>query len=266
MVWDQYVEKRCVQWGQKFHERSLIHSFASTYYMEWSRLLGVPSVILNAIIASTTFATYNGSDDVQADKVIRLALGVLLLLSTALMSANQFLRFKPLSSHHSKMTSEYNKLAVEIEEQLAYPRLSRVSTVEFMTLIRKRSNELRELEMSNPVPDRVINKYYDRLDRLIAVWKPIVNAHRHPDANSASTNSSKNSDHKDKNDNDGNSDIPHCQLTVFHDDEKEEEDDSSPRISPRTSFPLTDQPDLSPRFKSRYDKIQGLTSSSKTVL
>ncbi len=261
--WDQYTENLCRKWAEKAHEQSVLHSFACRHYTWWSRALGVPSVILNAVTTSTTFATLNQTEGTTA-KVIRTLIGVALFISTGLIAANQFLRFSKQASYHASIVSQYEKMLLEIEEQLAYARFDRIPASKFVADLRRQTIEIRRLDSASPIPQSVRDKYYSQLDKILARWTVgPVNRHRHVDSKSNSTSSSK----KGKDSDEQNGQI---EVVIINEEDDFEETKAHPPEMDRSqtlsisipSLPECDTtwPNLSPRFRRAKRRIDAIRS------
>lgn len=160
MKWNQYHEDLIKRWSKLSKTYSLMHSLTSQHYSKLDKRLGIPTVILGAITASSIFGT--AVDDQYT--VYRTYLnGVLTLLLTTLTGVNRFLGIDEKKVKHTTASSKYNKISMDIDTLLSFPRDEREkSPNEFINHIKTLIQNLRE--DSPDIPTWIISGYINKMD------------------------------------------------------------------------------------------------------
>lgn len=100
-----YIRIRAAQTG---------HYKQAQQYRRQHLFLGVPVVVLSAVVGTTVFATLN---DASTSTVVKIMLGSTSMLTAALASLQTFLNYDSLSEKHLSAASKLSAIKKEIEEK-----------------------------------------------------------------------------------------------------------------------------------------------------
>lgn len=130
--WTPAVEKLLRRWKRQIGQRYVGHKECEQYYKRWYLGIGIPMVILTAVVSAgilTTFKncdscgnsnnpnnTIPGVDPCAQDVSIRIAMGVLAGLSAALSAIFIFLDFGGQNKEHKDAASDCGSLEREVDE------------------------------------------------------------------------------------------------------------------------------------------------------
>ena len=115
-MWTLDQEALVVRWGEMAKHRQLAHAHAQECLDRYNRMMGVPSIVLQAIIATLAFSSIGVSNFSVFMQAVQ---GTLMVLSASLSAAYQFLDYGKLSEKHKYATDQYQALRVSIEAQMA---------------------------------------------------------------------------------------------------------------------------------------------------
>lgn len=99
---------------------ALLHVRSSTYYADWDRRLGIPMVVMGAVIASSIFISTN-----DPSGILSYANGAMTLVVTALTATGRFLGLAEIGQGHTAAAHKYNAIAMTIDSALAFARTDR---------------------------------------------------------------------------------------------------------------------------------------------
>lgn len=100
-----YIRIRAAQTG---------HYRQSQQYRKLHLFLGIPVVVLSAIVGTTVFATLNND---STSTVVKIILGSTSMLTAALASLQTFLNYDSLSEKHLSAATKLSSIKKEIEEK-----------------------------------------------------------------------------------------------------------------------------------------------------
>jgi hypothetical protein len=94
------------------------HYYSAAEFQRWHFRLGVPVVVLSAVVGSSVLATAN---ETESSLGLKLCVGILSLVAAALSASQMFLRYGERSERHRQAGVAYSALKREIEEIMTYP-------------------------------------------------------------------------------------------------------------------------------------------------
>lgn len=100
-----YIRIRAIQTG---------HYRQAQQYRRLHLLLGIPVVVLSAVVGTTVFATLN---EASTSAVVKVILGSTSMLTAAIASLQTFLNYDALSEKHLSAASKLSAIKKEIEEK-----------------------------------------------------------------------------------------------------------------------------------------------------
>ncbi len=113
------------------------HFTAATSFERKNILLGIPVIVISAIVGSAAFA----SIETEANMITKIVVGVLSISAAIAASLQTFLKYSERAEKHKIAATSYGVLRRELEQSLAMAE-SRPITVEFMDSIRSRWDDL----------------------------------------------------------------------------------------------------------------------------
>ena len=115
--WSKAVVDRLSDWERRAAAAAEVHFQIAERLSRWNMFLGVPVVVLSAIVGTGVFATL--SDNV--DPGIRVAAGSVSVLAAAMASVQTFLRFGARAEQHRVAAERWSAIRREIEKARALP-------------------------------------------------------------------------------------------------------------------------------------------------
>ena len=115
--WSDAVVERLRDWERRSAAAAEVHFQTAEYLGRWNLFLGIPVVVLSAIVGTSLFATL--SKDVNVG--IRITAGVISVIAAVLASVQTFLRFGARSEQHRVAAERWSAIRREIEKALALP-------------------------------------------------------------------------------------------------------------------------------------------------
>ena len=123
---------------------ALLHVRSSTYYADWDRRLGIPMVVMGAVIASSIFISTN-----DPSGMLTYANGAMTLVVTALTAIGRFLGLAEIRQGHTAAAHKYNAIAMTIDSALAFARADRPNAPQIVIDVTRRSM----LDIQEHAPD-----------------------------------------------------------------------------------------------------------------
>jgi len=135
--WTPDIEKLLRRWRKQINTRHFEHKEAERKYTRLYYLLGVPTAILTTVVSSgilTTFQNCNvcteqcspdASSLCASDEYIRLAMGILGVVSLVLTSVMIFLNYGASGVDNKNASDDYGELVREIDTIVETPIISR---------------------------------------------------------------------------------------------------------------------------------------------
>jgi hypothetical protein len=115
--WSKAVLERLRDWERRAAAAAEVHFQTAEQLSRWNVFLGIPVVVLSAIVGTGVFATLQ--DDV--DPSIRIAAGSVSVIAAVLASVQTFLRFGERSERHRVAAERWSSIRREIEKMRALP-------------------------------------------------------------------------------------------------------------------------------------------------
>jgi hypothetical protein len=111
----------------------------SIKYNKYNKLINIPTIIINSLIATTTFATIGRKDEILW---LELMIGFASIIATIFATLNSFLNYGSLSELHNSASTQYNILKNDIEDQISRPTEFRENATLYITRIKSEYNKL----------------------------------------------------------------------------------------------------------------------------
>src|SRR5215217_8898498 len=129
---------RLLQWFDDARYQQHAHYEAASYYRYRNRMIGIPAVILGAIISTGLFVSASASAGVVPLLGVswQVATGVVSALAAVLIALVNFLRYAPQAKQHHRGGNAYAAIRRAIEVLLDEPK--RPVADDDMSLIKKR--------------------------------------------------------------------------------------------------------------------------------
>ncbi|MDF0729540.1 SLATT domain-containing protein [Pseudomonas entomophila] len=106
------TEELLKRWHRSICQHQLEHELASRFYEKLNWKLGVPVVILSAVVGASIFATLKNSDWLW----LNITAGFLSVLSVVLASLQTFLGFGDRASGHKTAADRFGELSKELQQ------------------------------------------------------------------------------------------------------------------------------------------------------
>jgi len=120
-------------------KRSQIANYdAANYYSSINTRLGIPAVILSAIVGTSVFATLQSSIALW----IRIVVGIFSVIAAVFSSLQTFLKSDERASKHRSSAAEYGTIKRDIDELLVMHKESEQDFNERISRIRDRMDNL----------------------------------------------------------------------------------------------------------------------------
>lgn len=153
-LWTSDIEKLLRRWRKQINGLHSKHKEASSKYSRLYYLIGVPTTILSTIVSSgvlttfqncnvcTTDCSVNASSSCAGDEYIRLAMGILGVLSVILTAIMIFLNYGASSADHKTASDEYGQLVREIDAIVEAPIIARGDAIISLHQIRTKFDDI----------------------------------------------------------------------------------------------------------------------------
>jgi hypothetical protein len=128
------------EWGTRAAAAQHAHYYLATNLRRRNLALGIPVVILSAIVGTSLFASLAASTE-SFPLRMRLAVGTVSLLAAVLAAIQTFLRFAERSERHAQAADWYSAIRREIDELLALPPEKRGESRRTLDGLRKEFNK-----------------------------------------------------------------------------------------------------------------------------
>lgn len=148
---------------KKSHTMAKAHCQESVRSERKNNQLGIPVVILTAMVGTSVFATLQNQPHIS----VQIIIGLISLLATVLASLQTFLRYAEKSTEHREAALKFERLQNELEQLLAYPIEDDRSLDEKLTNLRE---EYHELAATFPnVPEHIWNAAVESVEQKMMV-------------------------------------------------------------------------------------------------
>ena len=156
--WSKAVLERLLDWESRAAAAAEVHFQTAEYLSRWNIFLGIPVVVLSAIVGTATFATL--THDVNVG--IRIAAGTLSVIAAVLASVQTFLRFGSRAEQHRVAAERWSAIRREIEKARSLPPELHGDPKQLLDDVKTRMDDAGE--KSPAMPDR-------RWKRSLAKWE-----------------------------------------------------------------------------------------------
>ncbi len=128
-LWTPELDKLLRKWKSQIGTRQVGHALQSRKFSRRHLFIGVPATLLAAIVSTGVLSTFRNCTDCddlksakcEADQWIRLAMGLLAVLSTALAGLQTFLNYQEAAEQHKNAASDFENLHRVLETLLQVP-------------------------------------------------------------------------------------------------------------------------------------------------
>lgn len=114
-AWSKAVLDRLRDWERRCAAAAEVHFQTAEGLARWNLYLGIPVVVLSAIVGTSAFATVSGDVNVG----LSVAAGTLSVIAAVLASVQTFLRFGARAEQHRVAAEHWSAIRREIEKALA---------------------------------------------------------------------------------------------------------------------------------------------------
>lgn len=142
-----------LQWYRRVRRAQLAQGDAASHYSKQSRWLGVPTVVLTALVSTSVFATLTK----PADLWLQILTGMVSVAASVLAALQTFLRSSDEAGIHQAASREYGALRREIAQVGAVGGKPRDELETAIDRIRERYDEISTA--SPNVPQATFGKY-----------------------------------------------------------------------------------------------------------
>lgn len=152
--WTPDIEKLLRRWRRQVNLLHAEHKLAEYKYNRRYYLLGVPATIASTVVASGILSTFKNcnecvtgctpasTDSCANDEWIRLAMGLIGVISIVLTCLSVFLNYGQASSDNKGTADDYGTLTRELDAVLESPVSTRGDPISFLQGIRTRFDDI----------------------------------------------------------------------------------------------------------------------------
>jgi hypothetical protein len=155
-MWTREAENMLVKWAEVCHYKRALYEKAVAITASRDKWFGVPLTILGCITTSSMFLQAN-----ECDLRYSICVGILSLTYTILTSLKGVVGYQVDAGDYRHAKSEYNKIVLNIEEQLTRPPVDRAQCVDFVANIKAAILELEDVKL----PMAIYRKHIADVDR-----------------------------------------------------------------------------------------------------
>lgn len=156
-LWSSELERLCRRWRMQIVSRQRVHKKLADAYNRRYYGFGIPTTILSALVSSGVFASIQDcscdpSIYCQASIWIRLACGIISLVTMILSACTLFLNYQARSEQHKASSDSYEILAREIDSILILPIVFRGDPTSVVNSFLNKYNDL--VKNSPNIPEK----------------------------------------------------------------------------------------------------------------
>ena len=153
-------QEQLLKWQGAIRVCHLAHVKSAARAQRLSKWLGIPAVLLSAIVGTTIFSNMQSSPEIWQQVLV----GILSMVAAGLGSIQTFLDFPELTEKHRLAAHRYGSLRREIEEYLAGENNTVLLPAGFLQSIRERwdSVDLESPTLNQRLYKRAAAKVWDR--------------------------------------------------------------------------------------------------------
>lgn len=111
-------QERLERWRNGIKIAHNSHKQAAVRYCRYGRLLGIPVVILSAVVGTTVFTSISSPSEYST--TLQIFAGILSMAATVLSSLHTFLNYGEVSERHREASVKYGNLRREVEQVLCF--------------------------------------------------------------------------------------------------------------------------------------------------
>lgn len=149
-LWTPELDKLLRRWKKQLGKREKGHLDLARKYNRRHYIFGIPATVLSALIATGILATFENCDscddgsapECEADQWIRLAIGILGLLSAGLTAFQTFMNYQQESEKHKSAADDYGSMFRVIDTMLLVPGPVRGDPVSTLQNLRSQYDDL----------------------------------------------------------------------------------------------------------------------------
>ena len=147
--WHPQEEAVLKEWGELCNSYAWMHSRAAERMSRFSSCLFVPSVVLNGVIASVSFAMHSDAS---------VVIGILNVVAGGLMVLERSLELGSSRDKHRECAMLFSKVGRSIASELVLPHQDRMMDGrEFLRFAGFEADRI--LQMNVALPDAIVNKF-----------------------------------------------------------------------------------------------------------
>lgn len=177
-MYNHHHENLLKKWSSSSKTFSLMHSLASQYYTKINNILGIPTILIGAVTASSIFSSASSLDD---SAVYRNYInGFLALTVTALSGISKFLGVNEKIVKHTTASFKNTKISMDIDTLLSISRSERTENP--TVFINKIKTSLLEIREHAPdIPPSILDDFIKRLDSSLLDTRVDINRNNSDD-------------------------------------------------------------------------------------
>lgn len=149
-LWTEDLNQLIRKWKNQLGNRQKGHILASRKYKSRHYIFGIPATMLSAFVSTGVLATFRKCDNCddlnsarcEADQWIRLAIGLISLISIGLTAFMTFINYQEKAEEHKKASGDYESLYRHLESILEIPGVYRGDPITILQSIRDRYDAL----------------------------------------------------------------------------------------------------------------------------
>jgi hypothetical protein len=138
--WTEQETDLAREWGKRAAAAQHAHYYLATNLRRRNLALGIPVVILTAIVGTALFGSLAASTE-TFPVWVRFAVGTISIVAAVLAATQTFLRFAERSERHAQAGDWYSAIRREIDELLALPIEKRGESKRTLDGLRKEFNK-----------------------------------------------------------------------------------------------------------------------------
>jgi hypothetical protein len=139
--WDVGLEDVLDSWKRRAWASQIAHYKVASRLRVWSRLIGLPTVILTTVVGTSIFATID-QKTVDVDVRVRVIVGAITIGAAVFSGIQTFFGFAQRADQHVLAADWYSSIRRHIEQVKGTPRDWRHDPNEVLDSIRKEMNQV----------------------------------------------------------------------------------------------------------------------------
>lgn len=132
----------------------MAHYRAAEHYEKYYLIVGIPAVLISAVVATAVFATLSK----YRNTIIQIATGVIALMAVIFTTLQTFLKFGDRAEKHKIAGAKYHNIRRKIDMFLLWVSCHPDENIEIQNRIDKIAEELNSLSIESP---SLKEKYYN---------------------------------------------------------------------------------------------------------